>query len=353
MVVKYLRLFISLVIAALFLWLALRDVSLQDLRLALGTITYFWIFPYVLITLLSHFLRAERWKQLIEKKGLNTSRLTLFSGVMLGYMVNYAIPRLGEVSRCIFVGKSENISRSKLMGTVVLERALDLLVMVLLSLFVLLYIFTDYNVIVSVIGVETAIFLQKMISMDGLLLIGTITASAFTLLYLAYRLVLASGKWFPSIEGFIQLLYDASRNFFSGIASIKDVKNWPLFLFLTAGIWLCYVLMTYIPFTAFDLHTTHSLGMREALVITVISAIGVSLPSPGGIGTYHWFVSQSLLLFYAVPETLGVAYAIATHLVLMIIILLVTPLLLLLNKSDWTADLKKEALPPPKEKKEP
>lgn len=352
MVIKYLRLFISLIIAALFLWLALKDVSMQDVRLALGTISYFWLLPYVLITLLSHYLRAERWKQLIEKKGLKTSRLTLFSGVMLGYAVNYAIPRLGEVSRCLFVGNSEHISKSKLMGTVVLERGLDLLMMILLSLFVLLYIFTDYRLIVPVIGDETAIWLQKMISMDGFLVVGTITVIAVALLYLAYRLVLVSGEWFPSIEKFIHLLFDASRNFFSGLASFKDVKNWPLFLFLTAGIWFCYVLMTYIPFTAFDLHTSYSLGMREALVITVISAVGMSLPSPGGIGTYHWFVSQSLLLFYAVPETLGVAYAIATHLVLMILILLVTPLLLLLNKSDWIADLKNEALLPT-EKKEP
>lgn len=352
MVMKYLRLFISLIIAALFLWLALKDVSMQDLRLALGTISYFWLIPYVLITLISHYLRAERWKQFIEKKGINTSRLTLFSGVMLGYTVNYAIPRLGEVSRCIFVGNSENISRSKLMGTVVLERGLDLLVMLLLSLIVLLCIFTDYRLIVPVIGIETTIFLQKMISLEGFLLTGTIMAVVVALMYLAYRLVITSVKRFPSIERVIQFLKEASRNFFSGLASIKDVNNWPLFLFLTAGIWLCYVVMTYIPFTAFDLHISHSLGMREALVVTVISAVGMSLPSPGGIGTYHWFVSQSLLLFYAVPEPLGVAYAIVTHLVLMIIILLVTPLLLLINKSDWIAELKAEALKSPSEKNE-
>jgi hypothetical protein len=107
-----------------------------------------------------------------------------------------------------------------------------------------------------------------------------------------------------------------------------------------AAIWFCYVLMTYIPFTAFDLHTEYGLGLREALVITVVSSLGIALPSPGGIGTYHWFVSRSMLLLFAVPEALGVAYAIVTHLVMMIIILVATPLLLAVNKAGWHLKLR-------------
>ncbi len=339
MVNKTLRFLASVLIAALFLWLALKDVSYHDLHLTMSKLTYFWLFPYFLISLLSHYLRAERWKQLIEQKGVRTSRMTLFSGVMLGYMVNYAVPRLGEVSRSIFVGNREHISRTKLIGTVVLERALDVLVMFFLIVISLAYLLTDYRVLVPLLGSNTVTWLQSILSIDGVLILGILFVAAVAVFYLLYRFVLYLAKWLPSVENMRRFMADLSKKFGQGLLSIRDVKNWPLFILLTAAIWFCYVLMTYIPFTAFDLHNEYGLGLREALIITVVSSLGVSLPSPGGIGTYHWFVSRSMLLLFAVPEAVGVAYAIVTHLVMMIIILVVTPVLLAINKAGWYKSL--------------
>ncbi|MFO8028659.1 MAG: lysylphosphatidylglycerol synthase transmembrane domain-containing protein [Cyclonatronaceae bacterium] len=332
---NYLRFIASVLIAAVFLWLALKDISFQDLRLTMNNLTYYWLLPYLLVSLFSHYLRAERWRQLIEQEGVRTRRMTLFSGVMIGYMVNYAVPRLGEVSRSIFVGNKEHISRSRLVGTVVLERALDLLVMLVLAIIVLVYLLADFRVIVSLLGSRTVQGLQSMLTLDGALTLALLGLAALAILYLSYRLLVFFSQHLPVLDKMRSLVADSSKKFLQGILSIRHVKNWPLFILLTAAIWSCYVLMTYIPFTAFDMHTAYGLGMREALVITVVSALGVSLPSPGGIGTYHWFVSRSLLLLFAVPETVGVAYAIVTHLVMMIIILVATPLLLLINKTVW------------------
>ncbi len=337
---KYLRFIVSILIAAVFLWLALRDVSFHDLRLTMGKLTYFWLLPYLLVSLMSHYLRAERWKQLIEQDGIRTSRMTLFTGVMLGYMVNYAVPRLGEVSRSVFVGNKEQISRTKLMGTVVLERVLDLVVMLVLVVFVVVYLLADYREIMPLFGTETARWVQSLMSLNSALIIAILALASIVALYLMYRLMLLLRRWFPSLQKMFRFLADISTKFTQGLISIKDVKNWPQFILLTVGIWFCYVLMTYIPFTAFDLHTEYGLGMREALVITVVSALGVALPSPGGIGTYHWFVSRSLLLFFAVPEAEGVAYAIVTHLVMMIIILITTPMLLAASRAGWYQKLK-------------
>ncbi len=335
MVKKTLRFIASALVALVFLWLALKDISYQDLRLTVSKITYFWVLPYLLISLLSHYLRAERWKQLIEQEGIRPGRLNLFSGVMLGYLVNYAIPRLGEVSRSVYVGKKEQISRTKLMGTVVLERALDALVMLILVVVSLFYLIADYRLIVPLLGRDTVSWLQSLVSVDGMLILVILAATSAAALYLLYRLALYLGALLPSVENIRTFMIDISKKFVQGLFSIKDVKNWPLFILLTAAIWFCYVLMTYIPFTAFDLHNEFNLGMREALIITVVSALGVALPSPGGIGTYHWFVSRSLLLLFAVPHTVGVAYAIVTHLVMMIIILIATPILLVINDSGW------------------
>jgi len=345
---KYLRFIVSILIAAVFLWLALRDVSFHDLRLTMGKLTYFWLLPYLLVSLMSHYLRAERWKQLIEQDGIRTSRMTLFTGVMLGYMVNYAVPRLGEVSRSVFVGNREQISRTKLMGTVVLERVLDLVVMLVLVVFVVVYLLTDYRQIIPLFGSETARWVQSLMSLNSALIIAILALAAIAALYLIYRLMLLLRRWFPSLQKMFRFLADISAKFTQGLISIKDVKNWPLFILLTAAIWFCYVLMTYIPFTAFDLHTEYGLGMREALVITMVSALGVALPSPGGIGTYHWFVSRSMLLFFAVPEAEGVAYAIVTHLVMMIIILVATPMLLAASRAGWFQKLKRRQDSDPK-----
>lgn len=330
-----LRFVVSILIALLFLWLALRDVSLGELRLTMNKLTYYWLVPYIVISLLSHYLRAERWKQLMEQEDARTSRMNLFSGVMLGYLVNYAVPRLGEISRCVYVGNREQLSRSNLLGTVVIERALDLLITVLLTVFVIIYLFSDYRDIVPIIGDSTINVLDVIVSPEGLAVLLIILVFGVLAVYLGYRLLSYVSNWIPSLAGFFRFAADKSRKFAQGMMSIRKVRNWPVFILLTVGIWFCYVLMTYIPFTAFDLHTTYGLGMQDALVITVVSALGIILPSPGGIGTYHWLVSRSMLILFAVPETIGVAYAIVTHLVMMIIILAVTPMLLVLNKVNW------------------
>ncbi len=332
---KTLRFIASALVAAVFLWLALKDISYQDLRLTMSKLTYYWLFPYLLVSLLSHYLRAERWKQLIDQEGVNPGRMNLYSGVMLGYMVNYAVPRLGEVSRSIYVGNKEQISRTRLMGTVVLERALDALVMLILFVVSLFYLLSDYRLIVPLLGRDRVSWLQSFMSVDGMVILVILAAASAAALYMLYRLMLFLGAWLPTIENMRTFMVDLSKKFIQGLLSIREVKNWPLFILLTAAIWFCYVLMTYIPFTAFDLHNEFSLGLREALIITVVSALGVALPSPGGIGTYHWFVSRSMLFLFAVPHTVGVAYAIVTHLVMMIIILIATPILLAINNAGW------------------
>ena len=332
MIKKYFRLLAGIFIAILFLWLALKDVSLYEVRLTMDKMTYYWIMPYLLVSLFSHYIRAERWKQLIERDEISTSRTTLFSGVMLGYLINYAVPRLGEVSRSVYVGNLEGISRTRLMGTVVLERFFDLLVMLLLMLFVAFYFLRDYSLIIAVLGTDTVRWLKALWSPDGMLIMGLAVTGAVLLLVAAYYLFLWISRWLPSVLNMINTLKDTATKFFQGLMSIREIRNWPLFILFTAVIWLCYILMTYIPFTAFGMHNEFGLGLQEALVITVISALGVALPSPGGIGTYHWFVSRSLLLLFAVPEAVGVAYAIVTHLVMMIIILTATPVILAFNR---------------------
>lgn len=329
---KVLRILISVLIAVVFLWLALKDVSRSDLLVTLNTLTYYWVVPYIVVTLSSHYLRAERWKLLIEQEGINPSRMTLFSGVMLGYSVNYAVPRLGEISRSVFVGNQEQISRTKLIGTVVMERFLDVIVMMLLILFVIVYLVSDYEMMLQIVGSDYIRLFKMLWSFDGVIMIGAAVLIGFMAMFLLYFTILYLRRWFPFLSSVLIFFADVFNKFGQGLSSIKEIRNWPWFIFLTLVIWACYIIMTYLPFTAFNMHIQYGLGFQEALIITTVSALGVTLPSPGGIGTYHWFVSRSLLIFFAVPEALGLAYAIVTHLVMMIIILVATPILLAVNK---------------------
>ncbi len=120
--------------------------------------------------------------------------------------------------------------------------------------------------------------------------------------------------------------------FKNGLLAARDVERWWLFILYTVLIWLCYTLMTYIPFWMFDMQEVYNLDMLDALVITVISAIGIAIPSPGGLGTYHYFVKQSLLVLFAVPAVTGIAYATVTHGVMVLFVSSITPIFLFIDK---------------------
>ena len=120
--------------------------------------------------------------------------------------------------------------------------------------------------------------------------------------------------------------------FKDGILSAREVKNWWLFVLYTILMWSCYTLMTYIPFWMFNMQDVYHLNLLDALVITVISAIGIAIPSPGGIGTYHYLVKQSLLVLFAVPAVTGLAYATITHASMVIFVAIITPIFLFFDK---------------------
>ena len=149
---KGLQFLISLAIGSVFLWLAFHNVKWNTLLNYMEDMHYGWLIPFLTVALFSHYLRTERWKLLVEKEDLHVDRTVLFSGVMIGYVVNYAIPRLGEVSRCVYVGRREKTSASSLLGTVILERVIDLVCLIILFVFVVFYIVTDPHVLRQLFG---------------------------------------------------------------------------------------------------------------------------------------------------------------------------------------------------------
>ncbi|MEX0685419.1 MAG: lysylphosphatidylglycerol synthase transmembrane domain-containing protein [Balneolales bacterium] len=323
---------LSLLVGGFFLWLAIRNVPIDTLLGYLDGISYGWIIPYFIISMTANYLRAERWRLLIYQ-GKKPSRGTLFAGVMLGYVVNYAVPRLGEITRCVYVAKKEDLSGTNLVGTVILERVIDLLVMLILVSTVAVVIISDVSILTNLFGDETWNYIKSLIQLQTLLIVGGSLIVILGLGYLTVRIIRQSAPNRPWMNNMIKKARHVFHTFVDGLFSIRHLRYWPYFIGLTLLIWLGYVLLAYIPFYVFNLQNEYGLGLIDALVIMSIASIGVALPSPGGIGTYHWFVSQGLLLLYGVPLAVGLAYAFVSHAVMMGITILFTPILLIWN--NW------------------
>ncbi|MEX2585279.1 MAG: lysylphosphatidylglycerol synthase transmembrane domain-containing protein [Balneolaceae bacterium] len=318
---------ISVTISLGLLWLALMQVDHQEFLAQLSEVSMGWTVPFLFALVLSHYLRAERWRLLLERDHL-PSRTTLFAGVMIGYMANYILPRLGEISRPLYVGRRQGSGSGKLFGTIVLERVIDLIALGIL-LAVLAWAFSrDPGLFDRLLGSEDRakliLVLIPVVILSGAFLFGW-------LVRLLKRNRNRTERFHPLLEkgsGFLIHLWD-------GFVAIRHLKQWPLFLVYTVGIWFGYAVMTYLPFHMLDLHSTFQLGLREAAVITIFSAVGVAIPTPGGAGSYHLLVQQGLWYLYSVPLSAALTYATVTHAVTFLFVVSIGGISLWIDKY-WT-----------------
>lgn len=332
MLKKTLKITIALLIGGVFLWLAFRNVRISEVWNHIKDIHLTWIFPFALVGFLSHVLRAERWRLLIEQDKEHLSRVTLISGVMTGYLLNIVGPRLGEVARPVYVARQEGLSASKLMGTIVLERIIDVVTMVFFMVIVSIYLISDLSLLSQIFGEETVSLFTDGITIVSVLWIVAGVGVIVLLSYLFIKIIRFIGQQFEQVQYWIEKVEDGLKMFKDGILSARKVKRWWLFIIYTFLIWVCYTLMTYIPFWMFNMQDVFNLGILDALTITVISAIGIAIPSPGGIGTYHYFVKQSMLVLFAVPAITGLAYATITHAAMILMVSFFTPFVLAIDK---------------------
>ena len=304
--------------------MALRSVDLSEVGELWSRIQTGWIGYFALFTIASFWLRMERWKLLAEHDRIPSRRRILLGGVMNGYAINYAVPRLGEITRCYYVAKKEDKPVAAIMGTVVLERIIDLVVLFALMVIVVFFVFTDSRLIVGRLGLDDANELGGMY----LRLFLTMVAGVVLLGALWWLLGYVANKS-EGLSVFRQKLITFGTHFKDGLLSIRNIQHPLRFLLFTAGLWCCYIAMAGLPFSMLPGSGMEHLGMVEALVITVVSSIGVVIPSPGGIGTYHLLVQKSLFILYGIPESAGFTYALASHALVFVIVMIVTPAILI------------------------
>lgn len=242
---------------------------------------YFWFAVAVIIGMFAHLMRAIRWKQLLTPLNQRAKLGNRFYAVMIGYLANYAFPRLGEVTRCGVLKTSDDVPFAESFGTVVVERIVDLLCLALIFVIVLLVEFAELQTLWLKYLWEPASAKLSGLADRPMMIVLLIAGLAVLVLAFLFLRKKVGGK----ARAFFVGLKD-------GILSIRKVKNPVLFVIQSLLIWFGYYLALYVCFFCFP--ETSSLSMNTALILILFGTFGVAF-TPGGIGAYQIIITAIMI----------------------------------------------------------
>jgi len=307
-IVKYI---VLLGVAAALLLFAFKGMDVKKVFQQISSANIFWVSASGLISIIAFVVRAHRWNLLIEPMGYNPSLKNTTYSVLIGYLANLAFPRLGEVSRCGALSRAESIPFNKLLGTVIVERIIDV---ISLLVCILLAAAIEYKRLGNFFTEKIFDPLNEKFQ--------KITASPLLLSILIIgllALLIAAIYFFrKSKQGSESKVNKIVKGFIDGLKSVGQLKRPGLFIFQSAFIWVLYFLGVYTALYAFSF--TSGLGAGAALFLLVAGGIGMSAPVQGGIGAYHLLVKEGLILYGVAAEN-GLAFAFMLHGLQMILVI--------------------------------
>jgi glycosyltransferase 2 family protein len=312
-VIKYL---IFLSIGIILFWLAIKGLDLKLIFREIKNANYFWILLSFVPAIISFFSRGIRWNILIESLGYKTNTYTTTYAVIIGYFANYAVPRIGEITRCGIISKKNNIPLNALIGTVIVERVFDMICLLILTVLVVIF---QIGFLGSFMNNKIFLpLLSKFSAYSNLLIIITIIFVVFLTLVVVFfkRYSQKLMKYKIYVK-----MYNLFKGFWDGIKSIKKIKHKKAFFFQTFLLWMMYLLMVYIAFFAID--GTSNLTIISALTLLVITTFGFVAPVPGGIGAYHWIMITTLIELYGVASEQAASFAVIAHASQMLLVIVV------------------------------
>lgn len=287
------------------------DKNWEECKAALRTARYSLFIPVFFILIGSHFSRALRWRILMAPLGYRPKILNTFFAVMVGYLANLAIPRLGEVLKCTILAKYEKVPADKLVGTILVERVIDLLSLLIVFI---IAIATQLDII----GVYAGKTLRKNFLSGGVELVLVKLLAVIAMLVLAYFFLKFIFKTYKHL-GFIKKLNNLFNGVGAGLASIRKLEKKKAFLIHSVLIWVGYAAGTYLAF--FVIEATEHLPFAAVFPVLAFASIGMII-TPGGIGTYQLFIMEVMLL-YGIDKGPGYANGILQWLAQFVIVLLV------------------------------
>ena len=279
-------------------WWQLSNMSENDkaeFSKAFANANYLVVLPVALVNIFSHFLRSLRWRMLLTQLGHKPNKMNCFASTLISNSVNSVLPRVGELLKCTLLARKEHFALDKVLGTLLVERLVDILC------FIAFIIFT--------LSIQAGQFVDFFKEQLGDKFIGNLAGSLPKIIFvslLAGMVIWAIINYARKKPGNRVLGFFAStlKGFATGIATIKKIKNVKWFVLLSILIWCCYLLQMYISFYVLD-ETSH-MGFRAACAVLTFASLSLII-TPGGMGSFPIFVMKVMLIF-GIPAALGNAF---------------------------------------------
>lgn len=307
---QIIQLTISLGVAGWIFWFLYRDIAFDSLIEQVKSSNWFWILTSLAIALIGYWVRGWRWSLLIqEDEGLKVTPNRAYHAVMVGYLVNMLIPRAGEVARCGVLTRTNGVSLGHLVGTVIVERSVDLIFLIgtiLLAFLVENELFLNLaSQLVDLKALGEGILSNLPIALGGLIIF-------ILFIYLVFRRF--------KNHSLVNKIQHFFREIGGGLKSVGKLKNPLGFLGSSILIWVFYFMTMYT--VALGIQSTANLSSSEVLLVMVMGSIGMIAPVQGGIGTFHALVAF-ILIQLGVSEQDGKIFAAIIHGTQVILVLVV------------------------------
>jgi uncharacterized protein (TIRG00374 family) len=291
-----------MLLGALALWYCFRSINFDEFIATLKSVNYWYIGLSIVFGFIAFIIRALRWNILINTLGHKPTVYDTYNAVVIGYIANLAIPRIGEIARCATLYRTNRIPVNSLFGTVVTERIIDML-----SLFVIMFMVFFIKMDMFSTFVRERIILPWKPVFENLSVVWVLLiAFAVIILAVAAWIIFKRALRKPSMQRFRKML----SGLLDGLKSVLRMEKKFGFTAYTVAIWACYWLNSYLVMKS--LPSTSSLTAADGLLLMVLGSLGWIVPVPGGFGTFHTLIAWGLMM-YGLEWDDGVIFATLSH----------------------------------------
>jgi glycosyltransferase 2 family protein len=291
-------------VSAFLMWYALKELDFQKMWAEFLNANYGWVVVSLVMGVLAYLSRAMRWQMQIKPTGYNPPLRNTYNAMMVGYIANLVLPRMGEVVRCSMLRRSDDLPLNTGFGTVIAERIIDMVMLLLVVGLTFLIEFGRIRDFFLALFTDKYTNLEQSISsLYWAFWVMLVLVAALLFVGLRYLSLLRKNVYFRKAVRF-------AKGMLKGVFSITKLENQYTFWGHTVFVWLMYYGMSLTVFYA--LPATAELGWGAALSVLLAGTLGMAAPVQGGIGVYHLMV-QATLLLYGVPKEAGMAYALLAH----------------------------------------
>lgn len=296
---KILNIALPLILGGAILYWMYRDFDFSSISdVLMHRMDWTWMILSFPFGILAMVFRGLRWKQTLEPMGEKPRTSVCVNAIFLSYAVSLVIPRVGEFARCGVLARLERTDFAKALGTVVTERAIDMILMLLISVTAILLQVRVFGTFFSKTGTRLDVIIGKF-STTGWVVTFICGIAAIILIFMVLRKL-----------SFYNKIKQTMRNLVQGILSLENVSNVPLYIFYSLSIWICYFLHFYLTFFCFGFSS--DLGFTCALVCFVVGSIAVIVPTPNGAGPWHFSV-KTMLALYGVAANNALYFVLIVH----------------------------------------